>query len=366
MTPEPNSALDGASLDRHLDTLGEQLAARTARGDRRRRRTLVGAGLGAVALATGFAAATLSGDGLSRLDPVAEARAAFEPDGSILHFAVLLLDGGSPGAAPPVTRGELTWAYQGWSATSGPGRWRVVQPGGGACSSMTGLMTADRRAAGPLLVAPTETAVAGQRFSIYSRWSQVMVVDTAHNRGERPAPWPLTEALGAVPNTEDARNPAAVLRDWLARSKLRDDGALTVDGKPARRLVGTFDDRTERQRKRQAARGDRYEPAQYSYYVDADSFLPIELRVRRFVTVRRDGKSTYRWASWVMRFPVFEFLPNTAANRRLLDIDPAPGTRVVTLPLTDAEQRREYRRGERASKQARKRCRAAERRPAAP
>jgi hypothetical protein len=100
-----------------------------------------------------------------------------------------------------------------------------------------------------------------------------------------------------------------------AGGSLRDDGHVSVGSRDALRLVS--------------------EDAGLTYLIDADTYFPIELRTEG------DGGSV------TLRFPVYEELDATAANRELLSLTAQhPDAKVDTDPAHfDAAQARLFPKG---------------------
>lgn len=326
-------------LNDHLDQLGAGLASAERRAERRRRRAIGGGAAGTFAAAVALGA-LVAVPGGARLDPVERARAALAADGAILHWEMAtdqIVPGsrlnGKPNPNPP--------AIALWTATSGADRWRMRQPANGLprfCGlsvlvSPQGLPT---RSAKPQqtteLVSPTEYSFSPDRRSSYSPFSKAMVVvqiDQASRSSEPPGPGLLNSSLGAA----DPRDPVQAIRQALERGLLRDAGLTSYRGRQVRKLVGRVEQQmSASSRKRKLARGEIIRPNELTYYVDSATYAPVELQTRRYsVWSRAGGYRHYKWVTNIERFTAFERLADTPENRRLLDIQPPPGTVVETV-----------------------------------
>jgi hypothetical protein len=72
-------------------------------------------------------------------------------------------------------------------------------------------------------------------------------------------------------------------------------------------------------------------PPASTVFVDANTFVPIEQIDYRATQRHRGGPWTVV-GRFITRYPVFEHLPATAANRALLAMRPHPGARLVNVP----------------------------------
>jgi hypothetical protein len=72
-------------------------------------------------------------------------------------------------------------------------------------------------------------------------------------------------------------------------------------------------------------------PPASTVFVDARTFAPIEQIDYRATQRHRGGPWTVV-GRFITRYPVFEHLPATPANRALLRMRPHPGARIVTVP----------------------------------
>jgi hypothetical protein len=110
-------------------------------------------------------------------------------------------------------------------------------------------------------------------------------------------------------------DPAAVLRDLMSAGVAHDEGKTQLDGRTVERI------RIDPPSACPFANCPR-EPA-YAY-VDPETFYPVEIVVTRYQIeiVGGPGTSSYSRVGVrdVMRFSIFEYLPQTAANLALTDI----------------------------------------------
>jgi hypothetical protein len=279
---------DDDALDRYMDAFGDRLrdAATTAgRGRRPRLLLLAGPAVAAALALTALLLLLPGGSTTRRLDVVAEARAALQPqDGRLIHLVVRqhVVDPHRPGfhvSAPPVTTEQ-------WSATD-PVRWRVawVQPD-----------NVVRNGGKPIEIAYAD----GAEETYYPRSNRLRRV-TGVGHFSAPAAHPL------------GTDPVAALRSMLAAGRLRDDGAAEVDGRPVRRLVGTRSRTFDRRRV----------TVPVVYYVDPTTFAPVRARLGVPFPLKGDVPLTV-----VLDFRRFERLPLTPANAELLKIHPRPGADV--------------------------------------
>lgn len=284
-------------LERYLDDFGRALqqaaAAPSPKRAPRRRITLLAGPVVAAALAISAVLLLLPGGTTPRrLDVIAEARAALQPQaGRLVHLVVRqhVLDPHRPGyhvTAPPVTTEQ-------WSATN-PVRWRM---------SWTQPSNVGRTSGQPI-----EVAYADGTEETYHPKSNRLRRVTGLGRQVAPAAYPL------------GTDPVATLRSLLASGRLRDAGTTVVAGRPLRRLTGT--------RSRSFGKGQRV-TAPVAYYVDPTTYAPV--RVRLGIPIPSKVPIVV-----ILDFQRFEQLPLTDANAGLLKIHPKPG---ATVRVTRANQR---------------------------
>ncbi|MEH3054401.1 MAG: hypothetical protein PGN13_10415 [Patulibacter minatonensis] len=365
MTRHPNEADAPSSRDplaMHLDALADGLADATARSERRRRRGFLGAGVGAMAIAAGLGALVIL-PGAAKLDPVAEARAALEgaDESGVLHYVVATEQLGLedfPGSAGSRTIPPM----EVWTATSGGEAWRMRFPADGrpARCEVEQYGTVRGRPIGPELVTPIERAQDETTSTAYSPFSRTVVtVPRPHVDGRhRPSPLTVTPVFGRA----DARDPVAMVRAALRDGDLHDAGPTVIEGRQVRKLVGRIDEASEAERRqreadqtrdaadekagrlldvaeqtKQASWAIKARPTTLTYFVDARSYAPVQLRVVRYaVWVDARGKDHWRAIESRDHYSVYERLPDTPPNAQLLTIRPPAGTRVVHETQTPA------------------------------
>ena len=110
------------------------------------------------------------------------------------------------------------------------------------------------------------------------------------------------------------------LRAMLASGQIEDRGLAAIDGRRTRRLVGekTFPGEP---------------PLTFEYYVDADTFAPV--RMVQVWRVRLDGEPAQNGGKLqtttdTIDFVVYEHLPATEDNEKLLDFTPPAGTKITS------------------------------------
>lgn len=268
-----------------LQDFGAQLdGAVTRLAARRRRRTRTSVGAFAVALAA--AGALLLSGGGEHLDVVAQAKAALDPAGEIVHMVTATHIESSGSVGP-------TSITKQWSA-SNPTRWRVafsvptptVTPGGKPVRKRDGLITG----------AMQFSYAAGTEEFYMQQVNSLEVRTGVSERSPRATPSPL------------GVEPVASVRAMLASGQLRDVGSGTVDGRPVLRLEG-----------RESRGSNPAWPVQYD--VDPNTFAPVRVAVE----VPRAGRPS---STIVVLIDTYERIPLNAASASLLQIKPS-GTPTV-------------------------------------
>jgi hypothetical protein len=273
--------------DRLLEDFGRALgaaAARHARTRRRRRR----ASAGALALAGVLAGVlVLLGAGpRTRLDIVAQARAALAPAGQIVHLVTtehIQTAGHRPGS---------TSTSQQWSAIDPP-RWRVAfdiptptaTPGGKPIGHLDGLVT------GPMQIAYGE----GTEESYFQQPNTLEVMTGLREDGSHAAPH---GPLGV--------EPVATVRALLVARELHDAGRATVNGRAVRRLVG------------EESRGEN-PPWPVEYDVDPRTDAPVRVRIEAPRAAQPAGIEA---PVIVLDVDSYQRLPLNSATASLLRIQP--------------------------------------------
>jgi hypothetical protein len=115
-------------------------------------------------------------------------------------------------------------------------------------------------------------------------------------------------------------DPVATLRSMLSSGRLRDAGETTVGGRTVHRLVGT----------RTRAFGTHRFVASFEYDVDLTTFAPVRARIQI------PGPAGADRIFSILDFQSFERLPLTAANAKLLKVQPRPGAKVHTIRVKHA------------------------------
>jgi hypothetical protein len=257
------------NLDAYMDDFGRDLERAAARRRSRRRlarRALLPALPVGAALAVAVTA--LPGGG-GDVDAVAAARAALAPDGEIVHMKIELREGE-----------RLFMPSEQWYAAN-PTRWRTRFEGPRIPGEKTRI----------------ETGFSDGRLRFYDERTDTVTI-------WRNAKVPHATAPGLF-----GGDPATDLREQLGNGDVRDDGVVTYDGRPARRLVREHTVKQMKQR--------------FVYYTDPVTFEPIggQLSIRH-----KDGRILGG-----PRFTVtkYERLPLNATTERLLELDKTPKTRYV-------------------------------------
>src|SRR6478609_3275339 len=260
------------TLDTFMDDFGRDLHRAAARPPRRTRRRL----LIAVPAATGLAAigvvALPRGDGI---DAIAEARQALAPDDAIVHMTI------EPKRTTNRVQVVIPKTEQWYSASLQ--RWRTK----------TELIRGPRAAAG----LPYEQIIGGDRVRMYdARRDRVTIYDGVK--------LPKNGRVGLA-----GGDPATELRTQLDAGDLRDDGVVTHDGKPVRRLV-----RLEK------GRGNFRQ--QFVYYMDPKTFAPVGGRMSLVVKGKRTFTSEFVITG-------YERIPLTDESRKLLHFNTTDQTKYV-------------------------------------
>lgn len=263
----------------------------------------------AVATTAAFSvgALALSGGPAERLSVVARAEAALAPKPGILHVRATVTDESRSGGAPIAhTPGSFRQRYEQWRATD-PDRWREKVYGSRRRAPRDGAMRP--------VVEPTETSYADGAESHYRPVDGLLhtVTGFSPSHGARQVGIFSDRRGGSLER----------LREMFERGELQDRGATTVAGRAARRLVGRSHDRFGA-------------TITMDYAVDPSSFAPIRMTTAVRTQPGRHGLGKGMVFRQRIDFEVFETLPATPINERLLRIDPAPGTKITTQTLEQA------------------------------
>ena len=329
---------DPVVLQRVRERVLSEVATRPAPVRRRRR-------IGRLALAGGLAAqlalvAAVSldiaspgggGPGLPRIDAVAQARAALLPPNAIAHYTVALSRKPKEGPADPRFADCNAGPMEVWRAAE-PTRWRAVQP----VSDNPACGTLDlSQGLGPVTAPRFEVAYGDGRTEMYVPGRDLMLVindENAPAEGERRAPSTAAGAasiqLFATP--PDRRKPALRERAQLVDSRppdlISDIEQMLARGELGVRRKTTRDGRRVRVLTGYVIPGGGRGPwawTEITYVVDAATFAPISAKSTS--AMRGSGAR----ASTTARFGDYQRIPLTPNNAQLLEIDAAPGTKVV-------------------------------------
>lgn len=316
-------------FDDHREAFGAELRRAAPKVKQRRRRRLFTLGGASVALAAAATAAVVIAPSTgSRLDVLAEAQAAIAttPD-SIIHYAARM-ESGYPQRKVDLARwrGCSTKPPETWAATSpGPPRYRIRLPMNPCDLHLVGA----RIATGGI-----EVAYGARTEKIYAPADGFMNVATElPAEADEQLRWAMLPIIEPQPaDVNAARDPVAWIRTLFAEGKLRDAGEIQgAGGRKLRRLVGEFEE----------MRGDPKNPkpktVKLDYRVDAETFAPVRIAVTRDTLVPKDVnvpmreyKYEHRELTDVTTFSIFETLPLTKDNERLLTVEPKAGTEVTT------------------------------------
>lgn len=322
---------DQPQLDQHLDALGAQLDGAVQRAERRRGRLRNGLAATAVVVAVGLGALVALPGG-ERLDPVDRARAALAEDGGILHWVSQSEFVGPTETEQGLDRTKAALGIQFWTATTGDDRWRMAtpDPSGVRRCGVSIFQTGERRDRQVVpLVAPNETAYGPTTSTTYSPWSRAAIVQTLSKKLQDR--WTGPPMMSPTLDARDPRDLVRTIRVALERGQLVDRGVVQRNGRTVRKLVGTRPQQQLTQPRSETAIKVA-NPDQLTYFVDADTFAPVELRVRHYgVWSRAGGYKHWKWVTNIDHFLQFERLPDTPANRELLQIDLPAGTEIIRL-----------------------------------
>lgn len=314
----------------HRDAFGAELRRAAPKVRQRRRRRLMTLGGTSIALASAAtAAAVIVPTTGSRLDVIAEAQAAITttPD-SIIHYAATVKSG------YPLRRIDLeqrrvckTDPAEVWVATApGPPRHRIRSPLNPCGVAELGAHIA---------TGPFDRTYANRTSTVYSESDGFMdvVTDLPAEADEQEA-WSTQIPISDTQlNEGDSKNPVARIRSLLAEGKLTDAGEVEGEkGRKLRRLVGQYEEM------RGDPKNQKPRTVKVDYRVDADTFAPVRLAVTQRQMVPKDPnlpvrqhRYVHRMLTDVVTFSIFETLPLTKDNERLLTVEPKAGTDVTTV-----------------------------------
>lgn len=312
-------------LGDYIDTFGERYAdatraagradatATTVPSRRRARRLMPALGIGSVAATGAVVYAFVALPVGDRIDAVQSASAALGTANQILHYETKQLPDPDRALPKGCTQADIAGLRtQVWQTTSGPTRWHELN------QSPTNPACAQLGPDGRQLTGDVEIAQHGTVYSLYMR--DLNLLSTSRVKDTKPTG---PEVIGSTEGS-DSRDFVVTLRDMLRTGKMKVAGAPhEVDG----RKVLTLESRSFHHYDADKTHPNLDLTQVTSYDVDADSFTPLKLT--RTDTYVRDGgpyKGTYTSVFGVI-FTVYERLPKTPENEKLLSIQTAPGAR---------------------------------------
>jgi hypothetical protein len=286
---------DFGQMLREAETLG----ARRQRGRRR-------AAAGALALAVVAAGALMlmGAGGGGRLDAVAQAKAALEPLGHVVHLVttsrVEMRGGSQAEIVGPEAEDNMPRVAERWSASQ-PTRWRVA--------ATVPFVTTQGTHPEQL-----QLAYADGIEEVYLK--SLNTLDIRSGVSEDSTQVRLQDGpLGA--------DPVAHIRSMLEAGQLHDAGSGTVDGHAVERLVGN---------ELSPSRGQAHPPWPVEYDVDASTYIPVRLTVEEVGMSFPGNTGT---PTQVVEVDTYEQLPLDDQTASLLSIHPA-GNPTVTRHSEDA------------------------------
>lgn len=292
---------DDTGYERLLEDFGQMLQEAEARPARRRRRRPPRAAVAALALA-GILAGTLlftGAGGGGRLDVVAQAKAALEPVGHVVHLVTtsyMEMRGGSQAEiVGPEAENNTPRVAERWSASE-PTRWRIA--------ATVPFVTAD----GGSHPEETQLAYAGGTEELYLQ--SLNRLQTTSGVSEDGARVSLHDGpLGA--------DPVARIHSLLEAGQLHNAGSGTVDGHPVERLLGD---------ELGSPPGGSPVPWPVEYDVDPNTYAPVRLTVEE-VGMRFPGNTGT--PTQVVEVNTYKQLPLNETTLSLLSIHPAGSPVVV-------------------------------------
>jgi hypothetical protein len=298
---------------------------------RQRRRRIAALGAATVGLAAaGTAVVVLAPTTGSRLDVIAQARAAIASSSdAIVHYSVWQSDNA------PRTKAEAKRARdckatppEVWMATAdGPPHYRYRIPQSPCVINDFG---------GRIVTGDLEIAYGDRTSTVYSPNDGFAFVKSGLPASYDEQQPPLPTGDSRFSGADDARDPVAAIRAMLSAGQLRDAGPTRGDhGRALRKLVGSsFEDRGDPAHPRKSKVSVVYE-------VDANTFAPVLIATTAEQTVPKDPDLPlkrlvylHRMITQTLRFSTYETLPLTPANEKLLTIPLKPGTKVTPKEAT--------------------------------
>ncbi|MDO9357287.1 MAG: hypothetical protein Q7T55_26555 [Solirubrobacteraceae bacterium] len=329
-------------LDDHMDDFGAQLRRASApkrtrtRAGRRWVRPAIGIG-GLATLGAGAAAVTLFPVAGGRIDIVSEAKAALANSGGIVHLVINqkadFVDGGPGKPAPAAMRHQqlrqsacIDWNQQTsiYIATTGPSRYRASYP-----TSRCTVGVLHRQVIEPGV--EQQTSFADGAYQQYYPSQRLLLRTTDLLPSDRNLAEPAAVAFGMQDSlsgeSDPVRDPMDRIRSLLAAGELRDAGRFFgPDGRALWRLRGATP-AVDTYREKGATRDTEFKTF-VEYVVDGKTFAPVS-----FSAVRRtypEGKPGPAFGT-KLTFVKYEQLPLNAETDKLVEIQPAEGTKVVSL-----------------------------------
>lgn len=317
-TPDP--------YEQYRAALGAELRRVAPTVRRQRRRRFVALGGATVGLAAvGTAVVVLAPTTGSKLDVIAQARAAIAPStDSIVHYSLSFTTN-----YPTRKIDDERWKGCGvaapievWTATTaGPPRYRYRMPQNRCIVNQVGQ--------GRIATGDLELAYADRTSKLYAPNDGFELDTTGLPAGadEQGPPLPIADSRFS---DADPRDPVAKIRSMLNAGQLRDAGTVRgPDGKELHKLVGKY----------LVNRGDpanpRKSPVSVVYEVDATTFAPVLVSTTAVQSVPKNPDLPMKHLIYVhrnitdkVRFASYETLPLTPENEQLLTVDPKPGTDV--------------------------------------
>jgi hypothetical protein len=291
---------DDTGYARLLEDFGQMLQEAEARPARRRRRRPPRVGVAALALA-GILAGTLLSTGAGsggRLDVVAQAKAALEPLGQVVHLVTtshMEMRGGSQAEiVGPEAEDNTARVAERWSASE-PTRWRIA--------ATVPFVTADGAH-----LEETQLAYAGGTEELYLQSLNRLQITSGVSEGS---------ARVSLHDGPLGADPVARIHSMLEAGKLHDAGSGTVDGHAVERLLGD---------ELGSPPGGSPVPWPVEYDVDPSTYSPVRLTVEEVGTRFPGNTGT---PTQVMEVNTYEQLPLNETTLALLSIHPAGSPVVV-------------------------------------
>jgi hypothetical protein len=325
MTETPHDTGYGRLLDGFGQML-QEAETRTAGAQHGHRRAAAGAlALAAIATAIGTVMLTGAGSG-GRLDIMAQAEAALEPPGQVVHLITtsrMEMRGGSQAEIVGPEAGDNTpRVEERWSASQ-PARWRLV--------ATVPFVTA--QGTHPEQV---QRSFVGGVEEVYLQ--SLNTLDITTGMSEDSTRVSLRDGPLGV-------DPAARIRSMLEAGQLHNVGSGSVDGHTVERLVGD---------ELGPPLGSRHLPWPVEYDVDANTYIPVRFTVEEAGMSFPGNTGT---PTQVVEVNAYEQLPLNETTVSLLSIHPAGSPIVIHHDQTASSQAPDGRAEQSARRLKRKRDR---------